>query len=156
MYFLASICLLNFLTVRGTDEEKTPYQKFNAKMSEELGESFARVKNTDAYKKCQEEYKKKYENITWKPKPVFLKDECFLQEDNICVATNDKTTNFGEKLEGLNKELYLGTRKEYATACRTMKIGNDNCKADCEKISSASTVTTTVLFALSALAFLSK
>merc|ERR1712034_42807 len=105
------------------------------------------------------DYEAKYKNITWdenKIKAAKLQGICEGLEQSICGTSNPISKKYVEELKGDEKEIAVGTLKIAKETCKTALIGNDNCKADCEKLSSASTVTTTVLFALSALAFLSK
>jgi len=159
MYFLASICLLNFLTVRGIDEEKIPA----IKVIERHAKIATKVIVDPAYVQCVKDAEKKYKDTKWSEDTIVDEAwlaQCVVLESSICVAENHLMKTFDEELEGLDKEIRAKGKKIDFLSCEAGKIGNPNCKPECEKLSSegssASTVTTTVLFALSALAFLSK
>merc|ERR1712098_112296 len=160
MYFLATICLLNFLTVRGTDDkDKTFQQKYAEKFAKD-----ADLTNDTAYETCQTNYKTKTytdktkwdENST--TKAAELKKNCFKQEELVCEATNDKVKKFIAGLKGDEKAYCTDSQRAAVLECKAMLIGNKDCKADCDKLStasSASSLTTTVLLALTAFAFVS-
>merc|ERR1712096_402538 len=82
-----------------------------------------------------------------------LKTACDDAEKLVCVYENKEYTNFVKNLKDDDAKVCPLVRKQDAAKCETMKIGNPKCTADCETISSASTLTAVV--ALTALTFFS-
>merc|ERR1712098_453340 len=146
----------------GTDEGKTVQEKYDEYMNK--APTALTLKDDDAFKTCQTNYEKNYTDKTeWDKndvKKTALKKKCFAYEDEVCVFTNEKTTKFiaEGKFKGDEKQYCTDIQKSAVLACKAALIGNKDCKADCDKLStasSASSLTTTVLLALSAFAFVS-
>jgi hypothetical protein len=154
MYLLATICLLNFLTVRGTEHTVA-----TTALENYAGEQ-TKVKKNAEFTTCQTNYETKYKDAKWEQKDIDktqLKDECYVQEDNVCVATNKSMTKYLEGLKDQAKDVCTIKQNAEVIECKAKLVGNKDCKADCAKLSpsSASSLTTTALLAMTTLAFVS-